>query len=142
MCDYLKVSTVSAGTAVRCLGFTCIPDGEIRIVRDTGNGLFINCEEGCHYLDGQFDRDNAGNEVYVGLSQPYAIIGSVRAGDAVVTHGLSGSFVDGDRTAVQEDNIHGLHVVSPTGDHHPLSAQIADNAGERVYVGIALAGND
>ena len=137
MSEYLKASTVSTGTAVRCLGFTCIPDGAIRVVKDTGGGLFIDCDEGTHYLDGQFDRDAAGNEVYVGLLQPYAPADNIHTGDEVVPHDLSGGFVNGDHVTVQEDDIHGQHIVSPSGDGHMLSALIGDNAGERVYIGLS-----
>jgi hypothetical protein len=37
-------------------GFTCMPDGELKIVRRDENGLYVPCRRGKHYLDGQLDE--------------------------------------------------------------------------------------
>lgn len=31
----------------------CVPLKAVRVVRRDKLGLFVNCKEGCHYLDGQ-----------------------------------------------------------------------------------------
>ena len=37
-------------------GFTCMREGTQRLVReDPHNGLYINCDDGKHFLDGQRD---------------------------------------------------------------------------------------
>lgn len=61
------VCDVRVGTSLSVTGFTCIPDGSIRVVESDEKGeLFIPCDEGRHYLDGQIDFDTG--ETYVGLS--------------------------------------------------------------------------
>ena len=39
-------------------GFTCLKHGEKSIVRQDNKGLYINCEEGKHYLEGQIDEED------------------------------------------------------------------------------------
>ena len=60
-------STLKAGDYVKVdSGFDCIPDGSVRAVeKDEEGRLFIACDEGRHYLDGQLDFDGCG--AYVGL---------------------------------------------------------------------------
>ena len=39
-------------------GFPCMPDGELKVVRSDDNGqLYVACQHGKHYLDGQDDGD-------------------------------------------------------------------------------------
>lgn len=47
-------------------GFTCLTEGDIREVKtdEHGGEMFIECSEGRHYLDGQYD----GKGNYIGLS--------------------------------------------------------------------------
>ncbi len=64
MTDYAKVSDVKVGdTVVTDGGFTCMKQNERHIVQEDENGLFIPCEEGHHYIDGQLDD----GDVYIGL---------------------------------------------------------------------------
>ena len=50
------IHLVKRGTALRAWGFTCIPDGEMRVVQTDMNGaLYIDCDHGHHLLDGQVD---------------------------------------------------------------------------------------
>jgi hypothetical protein len=37
-------------------GFTCMPGGELKVVREDGDGLYVACRDGRHYLDGQLDE--------------------------------------------------------------------------------------
>ena len=46
---------VQEGDIVRITGFTCIKDGETREVKSGGNGLYIDCSSGKHWLDAQID---------------------------------------------------------------------------------------
>lgn len=40
-------------------GFTCMKEGH-HTVRGDGNGLFLECDEGKHYLEGQEDDETGG----------------------------------------------------------------------------------
>lgn len=49
-------------------GFTCMPESVIRTVfADEIGNLYICCDEGRHYLDGQEDFDDPENKPLVGL---------------------------------------------------------------------------
>jgi hypothetical protein len=51
-------------------GFTCMPDHATRTVMRDDGGLYVRCEEGHHYLDGQFcgpEEHDAGFDHYVGF---------------------------------------------------------------------------
>jgi hypothetical protein len=37
-------------------GFTCMTPGHIKVVRRDEGRLYVKCEDGCHYLDGQLDE--------------------------------------------------------------------------------------
>ena len=53
-------------------GFTCIEDGaKLTVFKHSDNGLYVLCEEGEHYLDGQIDWVNF--EELVGFSQPEGV---------------------------------------------------------------------
>ena len=66
---YAMLCEVEEGDTVRVDGgFTCLDDGEIRVVERfkhsrNGGGLFIRCNDGKHFLDGQLDQDDK----YVGI---------------------------------------------------------------------------
>lgn len=61
---WAKVSDTSEGC---CLipddGFTCMGQGDAKLVHRDGGGLWIPCQEGKHYLDGQLTDDDE----YIGL---------------------------------------------------------------------------
>jgi len=45
-------------------GFTCLADGQTCVVRiDRDGDLYVTCQDGCHYLDGQVDE----NDIIVGF---------------------------------------------------------------------------
>lgn len=46
-------------------GITCVQYGTSHTVLRDENGLYFNCHDGKHYLDGQLDGPN--NEFYMGL---------------------------------------------------------------------------
>ncbi len=46
-------------------GFTCIKNGSQCKVKDSGDGLYVDCVDGKHYLDGQLD-DNL--QIFIGFS--------------------------------------------------------------------------
>lgn len=61
---YAKVSEVKEGTVLVCDGgFTCVDDGAELIVKKDEKGLYFDCRDAGHYLDGQTDD----GKVYVGL---------------------------------------------------------------------------
>lgn len=61
----MKISDVNPGDFVKTdNGFTCMSEGEIKKVQKDNVGLFIECKEGKHYLDGQIDDDE---ETLIGL---------------------------------------------------------------------------
>lgn len=45
-------------------GFTCMPEGARRFVAKDKDGLYVCCQDGKHYLDGQLSTDG---KHYVGL---------------------------------------------------------------------------
>lgn len=53
-----KLNELKAGDKVRVTGFTCVATGEHEVC-DNGNGLFIRCDRGNHYLCGQEDEPGA-----------------------------------------------------------------------------------
>ena len=62
---YATIGEVKEGDTVRLDGgFTCIREGETRIVKRGAGGLYFECSEGNHYLDGQLDD---GTE-YIGVT--------------------------------------------------------------------------
>ena len=65
--DALKLNDVRAGdTLVADGGFTCLREGDRRVVKAAPNGrLFIECDASRHDLVGQLDHDGA----LVGLSK-------------------------------------------------------------------------
>jgi hypothetical protein len=44
-------------------GFTCLKAGEIVVAKDDGRGLYVDCSNGKHYLDGQSDD----GKIYIGF---------------------------------------------------------------------------
>lgn len=63
---YATVEEVHEGLQLECDdAFTCISTGRVVTVNKDSVGLFIPCDEGRHYLDGQLDFD--GGQFYVGL---------------------------------------------------------------------------
>lgn len=63
--QYAHRDAVKAGTQLRADGgFTCINEGAALVVEEDESGLFIPCEEGRHYIDGQLDN----GDVYIGLT--------------------------------------------------------------------------
>lgn len=62
MVDYLRIADVKENQEVRVSGFTCISDENVTIKSHPMNGLYFECCEGRHYLDGQKWGD-----YYVGL---------------------------------------------------------------------------
>lgn len=68
MCNYASVSEVTEGTIlVADSGFTCIKSNDQLIVRSGPSGLYVDCEEGKHLLDGQIIKDGHCEPYYVGL---------------------------------------------------------------------------
>ena len=64
MIDFAKTYEIEAGHIVEVTGFTCIKEGEIRCVhKDCNDKLYITCDRGKHFLDGQIDD----NDCYVGI---------------------------------------------------------------------------
>lgn len=62
---FAKIAEVTAGDVlVADDGFTCIAAGTELVVMDKGDGLFVACDYGRHYLDGQVEGDH-----YVGLTR-------------------------------------------------------------------------
>lgn len=61
----VPIAEIGAGTILLPDdGFTCIPGGAPRIVKQDDHGLFVDCCNGQHYLDGQ--EDDTGTH-YVGF---------------------------------------------------------------------------
>lgn len=59
----VKISDVKVGTVLFTDGgFTCMRPNSIATVYGDASGLFVRCDDGDHYLDGQED-----GEVYVGF---------------------------------------------------------------------------
>jgi hypothetical protein len=58
---YAKRSKVHTGTCLVCDGgFTCMKNRQVVTVKNGGrHGLYVECGEGRHYLDGQFSEDGA-----------------------------------------------------------------------------------
>jgi len=64
----MKLSDVKQGDVlIADGGFTCLKEGQRCAVQSDSNGLFIPCNEGKHYLDGQVSFDNKGE--LVGLTK-------------------------------------------------------------------------
>lgn len=62
----MLISEAKAGAyVVADGGFTCIPEGAILEIKQDNEGLYVNCEEGKHYLDGQYSYD--GTERLIGF---------------------------------------------------------------------------
>lgn len=60
--NFVKANEVNKGDIVRVdYGFTCMSDGE-KVVKQDETGLFLNCLDGKHYLDGQLE-----NGEYIGI---------------------------------------------------------------------------
>lgn len=61
----LTKGEIKVGDVVKCdSGFTCIPANALRTVQQTEDGdLWIKCEAGMHFVDGQLNEKNE----YVGL---------------------------------------------------------------------------
>lgn len=56
---YPKLKDLKAGDAlIADGGFTCMEKGKEYVVKEATTGLFVECEEGEHYLIGQ--RNHAG----------------------------------------------------------------------------------
>lgn len=63
MTEYARVDDVKAGDVlVTDGGFTCMSENEHKTVKQDNGGLFVDCSEKRHYLDGQIEGD-----VYIGL---------------------------------------------------------------------------
>ena len=63
----MKFKDVNEGdTLIADGGFTCIDEGRCLLVENSGGGLFIACDEGRHFLDGQIDLKDG--ETLVGLT--------------------------------------------------------------------------
>jgi hypothetical protein len=55
----MKLTDLNPGDRIKTDGgFTCLPEGSIRIVRCDNGHLFIKCREGGHYLAGQIGDDD------------------------------------------------------------------------------------
>ena len=55
----MKLSDLKPGDRLRCDGgFTCIPAGAVRVVRDDAGDLFIACRKGVHRLAGLIHEDD------------------------------------------------------------------------------------
>lgn len=53
---FANLKDLKAGDKVRTDGgFTCMPEGATRTVRAGEDGLYVRCDDGRHYLDGQHD---------------------------------------------------------------------------------------
>lgn len=55
--NFAELKSVKAGDILKTDGgFTCMPEGVLRKVQADGEGnLYISCDDGEHYLDGQAD---------------------------------------------------------------------------------------
>lgn len=59
MPKYSIIPWPKAGDRIRADdGFTCLADGAVRTVLEDGDGLYVHCGEGRHYLDGQECHDD------------------------------------------------------------------------------------
>lgn len=57
--EYASMKLLQADDIVQVdAGFTCIPKNATRTVRQDNHGLFIDCSDGNHYLDGQLDFED------------------------------------------------------------------------------------
>jgi hypothetical protein len=62
---YAKIGETHPGTELVADGdFTCLPNGATRTVKYSSHGLYIDCAEGRHYLEGQIEAD-----YYIGLHE-------------------------------------------------------------------------
>jgi hypothetical protein len=63
--EFAMIKDVASGDTLRTDdGFTCLEPFEEYEVKEDDNGLYIECSEGHHYLDGQIHRN-----VYIGLQK-------------------------------------------------------------------------
>lgn len=63
---FAKHSQVHVGSVlVIDSGFTCMPDGSRKTVYNDGSGLYIHCDHGKHYINGQLDHQD--QDTLVGL---------------------------------------------------------------------------
>lgn len=54
----MTLSDLHRGDRIRGFeGFGCIPDAAVRVVRSCDEGLYVQCREGKHLLDGQEGDD-------------------------------------------------------------------------------------
>jgi hypothetical protein len=54
MTDFPKLADLKPGDVLRADGgFTCLSDGAVREVMKDDDGLYVQCSEGKHHLDGQ-----------------------------------------------------------------------------------------
>lgn len=60
-------SSLRAGDKLQAdAGFTCVKPGEVLEIKERNGGLYVECEDGDHFLDGQLDFDD--QETLVGLT--------------------------------------------------------------------------
>lgn len=63
---FSKIFEVKEGTIlIADEGFTCIPSYQECEVKSHPNGLYVECEEGQHFLDGQIDFES--KTTYIGF---------------------------------------------------------------------------
>lgn len=56
----MKLSDVKVGdTIIADGGFTCMAPG-LKVVAEDDGGLFVSCDDGHHYLEGQLAFDGSG----------------------------------------------------------------------------------
>ena len=59
MKSYATIHQVTPGTRlIADGGFTCMKEGEIKIVENGPNGLFVRCQQKSHCLDGQLNDED------------------------------------------------------------------------------------
>ena len=67
MTSVARVSDTHSDDSVTVEGFTCMRDGSTKQVQKDDLGLYLECDEGKHHLDGQIEVLSDGTKVYIGI---------------------------------------------------------------------------
>lgn len=67
--EYAKADEIEINDILRCdNAFYCLPEWTDHEVHKDENGLYINCEDGQHYLDGHYNEQETH---YIGFYKNY-----------------------------------------------------------------------
>lgn len=111
--NYVRLADVEAGQSlVADGGFTCLAPGEVvHVHRDANGALFVSCDEGQHFLDGQEDESGR----LVGLL-PFTELFRRRSADTLDLLGDILDELDRARAKFPGDNVTTLALVEEVGE--------------------------